>query len=113
MSVEEVKNDLRELQGNDEDTDSDCSVVSKDVLTSIYPVKPRSYRKIPSKDSASYSRRQEGEYENTGGAVFDEALAFIKNVHINHSALYNQELEREKLENMSKVLHDILIDTLF
>lgn len=49
LSRQEVKKDLREIERNlqdDDETDSDSSVKSEDILASSYPVKPRKTAKL-------------------------------------------------------------------
>ena len=95
MSSSEIKNDLKELlpPSEDNDTDSDSSLLSDDILDSVYPVQPRSAPR-----SASDGLRYQ-DYSTSGNNVnVDEALFLLKDISKSHKELYNKEITREDFE---------------
>ena len=85
-----------------EDTDSDSSIMSEDVLVSSYPVKPRKAPKviIPVKPVSTGPTDIEREYD---GKTVDQTLAFIDAVRRHKKDLYVAECERERLEDQNLV----------
>jgi hypothetical protein len=85
-----------------EDTDSDSSIMSEDVLVSSYPVKPRKAPKviIPVKPVSTGPTDIEREYD---GKTVDQTLAFLDAVRRNKKDLYSAECERERLEDQNLV----------
>jgi hypothetical protein len=103
LSKTEVKKDVREMERNvNEDTDSDSSILSEDVLVSSYPVKPRKAPKvmIPVKQISTGPTDIEREYD---GKTVDQTLSFIDAVRRNKKDLHNAECERERLEDQNLV----------
>lgn len=103
LSKTEVKKDVREMERNvNEDTDSDSSILSEDVLVSSYPVKPRKAPKvmIPVKPISAGPTDIEREYD---GKTVDQTLSFIDAVRRNKKDLHNAECERERLEDQNLV----------
>lgn len=105
----EVLKDLREASqhqsgGNlDDDTDSDCSFKSEDIVVSSYPVRPRTVPKIVHRDTSAFSSKQ---FHDLGeeGADVEESLLFLKHIAISNPGLVAKESQREKLENICQVL---------
>eukprot|EP01038_Epipyxis_sp_PR26KG_P008529 gene8529-11529_t len=104
LSATEVRNDFKEIKNNGfitrsthSDTDSECSVLTEDVLPSTYPVKPRRILKAILGDTLKTTNQLINESEKNGAEV-DEALRFIKELNINNSDLYSKEAHRESLE---------------
>lgn len=85
-----------------EDTDSDSSIMSEDVLVSSYPVKPRKAPKviIPVKPVSAGPTDIEREYD---GKTVDQTLAFLDAVRRHKKDLYVAECERERLEDQNLV----------
>lgn len=85
-----------------EDTDSDSSILSEDVLVSSYPVKPRKTPKVmmPVKPIVTGPTDIEREYD---GKTVDQTLAFLDAIRRTKKDLYNAECERERLEDQSLV----------
>lgn len=106
MSSSEIKNDLKELlpPSEDNDTDSDSSLLSDDVLDSVYPVQPRSAPR-----SASDGLRYQ-DYSTSGNNVnVDEALFLLKDISKSHKELYNKETTREEYELRCQVIPSFLL----
>lgn len=109
LSKTEVKKDVREMERNlNEDTDSDSSILSEDVLVSSYPVKPRKAPKVtvPLKPVITGPTDVEREYD---GKTVDQTLSFIDAVRRSKKDLYSAECERERLEDQSLVSDIFLI----
>lgn len=103
LSKTEIKKDVREMERNvNEDTDSDSSIMSEDVLVSSYPVKPRKAPKviIPVKPVNTGPTDIEREYD---GKTVDQTLAFLDAVRRNKKDLHSAECERERLEDQNLV----------
>ncbi len=86
-----------------DDTDSDGSVLSEDVLMSIYPVKPRKVPKvnaIPRPSAMSAGEGEDGEYDSK---LVEQSLTFLDAVKRNRKDLYNAECERERFESQGVV----------
>lgn len=81
------------------DTDSDGSVLSEDVLTSIYPVKPRKVPKV-NPVPRPVAMDETMEYDSK---LVEQTLSFLDAVKRNKKELYAGECEREHLENQSLV----------
>ncbi|KAJ1409517.1 hypothetical protein B484DRAFT_436013, partial [Ochromonadaceae sp. CCMP2298] len=80
LSVMEIKDDLREMQQpHEDDTDSDSSIKSEDILDSIYPVQPRKTPKASGADLGSFSYHGGGLGLGLGGGPsVEDALYFLK-----------------------------------
>lgn len=105
LSESEILYDLKELSKNEEsnDTDSDSSVRTEDVLPSQYPVKPRKgLLQIGSKDHDFYNEDSHVG-KDINNAEVDEALYFVKKVSLSNKELQDAEQLREELENMYRV----------
>lgn len=85
-----------------EETDSDSSILSEDVLVSSYPVKPRKTPKvmIPVKPLNTGPTDVEREYD---GKTVDQTLSFLDAVRRCKKDLYTAECERERLEDQNLV----------
>ena len=85
-----------------EDTDSDSSILSEDVLVSSYPVKPRKAPKVmtPVKPTITGPTDIEREYD---GKTVDQTLTFLEAIRRTKKDLYSAECERERLEDQSLV----------
>jgi hypothetical protein len=99
----EVQKDIQELHRNRKENshtahDSDESVCSDDVLESSYPVKPR---KAHGDEHGNPLDRRSSSSRGTPGV--EEMLAFIKVLSKNYSAIYDAEVERERLESWAQV----------
>ena len=106
LSKTEVKKDVREMERSmPDDTDSDSSVRSEDVLPSSYPVKPRKTPKLLARDkspSRNYHHDEAGEHEYDYRTV-EETLCFIDAIKKSKKDLFNAECERERLESLQNV----------
>jgi hypothetical protein len=104
LSKTEIKTDVREMERSmHDDTDSDGSVLSEDVLMSIYPVKPRKVPKvnaIPRPSAMSAGEGEDGEYDSK---LVEQSLTFLDAVKRNRKDLYNAECERERFESQGVV----------
>jgi hypothetical protein len=92
LSLTEIKDDLRELHppSDDNDTDSDSSILSDDILDSVYPVQPR---------SAPRSALQLQDQFSSGNNVsVDEAMYLIRDISKSHKELFEKEKLREEWE---------------
>lgn len=97
LSSLEIKEDLRELhpQSDANDTDSDSSIISDDILDSVYPVQPR---------SAPRSAMQLQDYlTSTQNITADEAMYVIRDIGKAHKELMEKEKQREEWEIRSEV----------
>ena len=86
-----------------DDTDSDGSVLSEDVLTSIYPVKPRKVPKastVPRPSAMSAGDTEDVEYDSK---LVEQTLTFLDAVKRNKKDLYHAESERERFESQGVV----------
>ena len=109
LSTTEIKSDLKELlpPSEDNDTDSDSSLMSDDILDSVYPVQPRS---APRSASDAHGFRYQ-DYSTSGNNVsVDEALFLIKDISKSHNELYAKEKEREEFEQRCQVRKMIFAD---
>jgi hypothetical protein len=95
----EIDGDLNELkvqnEENDNDTDSDCSTKSEDILDSVYPVQPRKTPK--SSADLNFLNYQ----DSTGGSNTDNpenSLFLLKDISKSHKNLLETESQREELE---------------
>lgn len=98
----EIKKDVREMERNiNDDTDSDSSILSDEVLVSSYPVKPRKAPKImiPVKVANSGSM----DTEQYDGKAVEQTLAFLDAIMQSKKDMYTAECEREQLENQCSV----------
>jgi hypothetical protein len=106
LSKTEVKKDVREMERSmPDDTDSDSSVRSEDVLPSSYPVKPRKTPKVLARDkspSRNYHHDEAGEHEYDYRTI-EETLCFIDAIKKSKKDLFNAECERERLESLQNV----------
>ena len=87
----------RSLQG---DTDSDSSILSEDVLSSTYPVKPRKTPRGPAvqkQQAPTPSETDIGEREYDAKTI-EQTLAFVDAIKRSKKDLYTAECERETLE---------------
>lgn len=103
----EIKKDVREMERNiNDDTDSDSSILSDEVLVSSYPVKPRKAPKImvPVKPVNSGSTDIEREYD---GKAVDQTLTFLDAIMQSKKDMYNAECEREHFENQCLVRYSL------
>ncbi len=90
--------DIKELSKNDDDTDSDCSFRSDEVLKSKYPVKPRNALKKVHRDFSTLLNRHFIENEDTDALEVEESLLFIREFVKCNPALVDHESNREKHE---------------
>ncbi len=119
LSSAEVSRDLedlialREAVNDGDETDSDGSVASVDILRSAYPVRPRVHPKIIRRgDSTSFANRisqltSRGDRDQVTGVEVEESLAFLKKMGKLHPALIELETIREKLENSCQASHHL------
>ncbi len=95
LSDVEVYADLRELQHSlsPNETDSDSSVDSDDVLSSVYPVKPRKAIRLSRVEVPSSEK-----YSETMSAEVEEALEYVKKLSMTHKELLETDSQREEME---------------
>lgn len=102
LSTQEIKDDLRELHppSDANDTDSDCSVLSDDILDSVYPVQPR---------TAPKTALQQHDYlTSTQNLTTEDAMFVIKDIAKTHSELMEKERQREEWEIQSEAYQQSL-----
>ena len=100
LTLIEIKDDLKELipQSDDNDTDSDCSLLSEDILDSVYPVAPRSAPR-----SAGNSSLPDYASAGSSNVSNDEAIYLINDISKTHKELYENEKYREEMEIQCEV----------
>ena len=104
LSKTEIKKDVREMERSmHDDTDSDGSVMSDDVLPSTYPVKPRKTAKIPLVQRPSAMSSADAEAAEYDSKMVEQTLTFLDSVKRNKKDLYHVECERERLESQALV----------
>jgi len=104
LSKTEIKKDVREMERSmHDDTDSDGSVMSDDVLPSTYPVKPRKTAKIPIMQRPSAMSSADAEAAEYDSKMVEQTLTFLDSVKRNKKDLYHVECERERLESQALV----------
>ena len=94
-----------ELLNNEEsnNTDSDSSIQSQEILLSQYPVKPR--KDLLPLDGRDHEFSSDdfygsGEYDF---AEVDDSVYYVKQVSLSNKELKDAEQEREELESMCRV----------
>eukprot|EP01041_Mallomonas_annulata_P009070 gene9070-18792_t len=111
LSKQESKKDLKEIERNlQEDSDSEESIKSDDILPSTYPVKPRRTPKLANKP-IKISSHIEDDNEDGRDIGLDECLEFLKAVETNRHDIFEAEKEREKLEVQYLALRDMFVAT--
>lgn len=104
----EIKKDFREIERflQEDDTDSDSSVRSEDVLPSSYPVKPRKTpRFLNNRNPNSINQGNQGDELEDGNLSYDikaadDAFLLLKTIKATKREIYDAEIERERLENL-------------
>jgi hypothetical protein len=82
----------------DDDTDSDTSVRSCDVLVSNYPVKPRKYLKPPSKHERDEILGNDGDGSGIEDLSAEDVIEFLKTIETARRGVFEAEREKERLE---------------
>ena len=96
LSVAEVKKDIKEFQSCLEDTsDSDSGVLSDDVQTARFPVKPRKTFKIPKNIPQIAADASDDERDEQS---LDEVMQYLNHVEKAHSEIAEAERQREALD---------------
>jgi len=109
-----MRKDLRDIQRTmASDSESECSVRSDEILHSEYPVKPRKTPRYQGSVFSSQDRRGSFSGEVNLGSPreqeqYDEALASaalqaIETIKIKNRAMYDAEVERERLDVLRMV----------
>jgi hypothetical protein len=98
LSEQEIQADLNELL--DFLDDSDSSVVSAEILSSYYPVKPRKSQK---RESILNVEEELPNFREIDSDLVDDALAFIKSLQSTRKDLFDAECNREELELLLQV----------
>jgi hypothetical protein len=93
LSVSEIKNDLALLR-KCYDSDSESSIRSEEVLTSEYPVKPRSNTQLK-RENDLY---QDENFKEINSEQVDLAFTVIKSILSQRKDIYDAEFLREDLE---------------
>lgn len=94
---------MNEVQIGIIDSDTDCSVLSEDILPSSYPVKPRAHTKPVGADGKFLRRHTYGMRKEISSAEVDDAIGFLHDVNTSQRTLFDAELERENLESNYEV----------
>lgn len=100
LSKSEIKKDIKEIERSflPEDTDSDSSVNSDDILPSTYPVKPRRTPRVTARNNYKEQQLIDVSRDRTTLTAADEALTYIRAIKASKKELHQAELERERYE---------------
>jgi hypothetical protein len=96
LSVSDIKQDLREIEQNLYDGESDGSVLSDDILTAKFPVKPRKTFKIPKNPPPA--PLSDEEKEPVVEESLDQAMMFLNNVETSFKQIADAESKRSALD---------------
>lgn len=99
LSKTEVRNDIKDIRRAILDDESDSSLKSEVILSSSFPVSPRSTPKICSPHL--YTSK---DLDANLLAANEEALNFLRGISISRRELFNGEVEREKLDVLNQSL---------
>ena len=107
MTKAEIKRDIRDIERLlHEDSDSDSSVKSGDILSSNYPVKPRKTLKVPIRmdQSMGDDGADDSGDENVGEDLSTEdIIEFMKTIETCRRGVF--EAEREKVQYICSYIH--------
>ncbi len=105
LSETEIQYDLIELMQSEEsnDTDSDSTIRSDDIVPSQYPVKPRKTLMHSSGTDPELSIDDAFGVKEFDNTEIDEALHYVKKVTLAIKELHDAEQQREELESMCRV----------
>lgn len=97
LSRNEIKKDISEIECYDRsDTESNSSVLSEDVLSSTYPVKPRRHTKPKVEQRVKQVVTKEvGDIDQN---IVEETIEFLRIVENARPDVFEAEQEREELE---------------
>lgn len=101
MTRYDIRKDLREIERTLlwDDTDSDSSIKSEDILQSSYPVKPRRTHRAPASRTDTREKQiSDLDKDSAVLAAADDALNFLRAIKLSKVELHHAEVEREKLE---------------
>ena len=113
LTKAEIKRDIRDIERLlNEDSDSDSSIKSGDILSSNYPVKPRKTLKVPIRMDSSLGddgADDSGE-DNTGEDLSTEdIIEFMKTIETCRRGVFEAEREKERLEIKYQAIRDSYI----
>ncbi len=106
LSKNEVRKDIRDIERTiPEDSDSDCSFKSDEILGSAYPVKPRKAPKSASKGTNKEAAAKiDALVAKEGQASSSEhALNFVRAIRFSRNELHIAEEKRERMEVLNNV----------
>ena len=113
MTKAEIKRDIRDIERLlAEDSDSDSSIKSGDILSSNYPVKPRKTLKVPIRmdNSMGDDGADDSADENAGEDLSTEdIIEFMKTVETCRRGVFEAEREKERLEIKYQAIRDSYI----
>ena len=100
LTKNEVKRDIRDIERlMDDETDSDGSVKSSDIMSSNYPVKPRKTLKTPLRsDKLNEDQGSNDEPADIEDLSAEDVIDFMKIVESARRGVFEAERERERLE---------------
>ena len=97
LSSVDIKNDITEIEKNLYDDESDGSVLSDDILTAKFPVKPRKTFKIPKNPPPQLVSSDDEKGPQTEESL-DQAMAFLNTVETTYKEVADAERKREALD---------------
>lgn len=113
LTKAEIKRDVRDIERLlHEDSDSDSSVKSGDILSSNYPVKPRKTLKVPIRmdQSMGDDGADDSGDENVGEDLSTEdIIEFMKTIETCRRGVFEAEREKERLEIKYQAIRDSYI----
>jgi hypothetical protein len=99
LTAAEIKKDVKDISKMlQEDSDSESSIKSEDIMPSNYPVKPRKTSRKNGRGNAKDMTAVEYDPKS-----IEEAFAFLNHIQIRKRPLYEGERIRESLENQHVV----------
>lgn len=98
LTKPEIRKDIRDIERSliQEDTDSESSVRSEDILPSSYPVKPR--KMVRHSQRSDSNRAHAGGDKTANLNMIEECLDFLRAIRVSKKTVHDAEVEREKLE---------------
>ena len=119
LSKNEIKRDIRDIERLlDDESDSDSSIKSRDVLQSNYPVKPRKTLKVPirmdksmANDDYANGDDDDDDQNEIEDLSTEDVIEFMKIIETCRRPVFEAERERERLEIRYQAIRDAFIST--
>ena len=104
LSKNDIRKDFREIERTmPDDSDSDCSFKSDEILACTYPQKPRKTTK-PAKAIFRDPSKSESVRERESQILLaDHALNFVRAIRFSKKDFYEADVKRESLEIINDV----------